>query len=82
MFAVNDYSPNRSGNPHRIGGKHRQGAVVHQLTLLLSSRRRRSEEESSVAVASKPAQEQKLVPAAEKQLPQRCLNESAHKLYR
>jgi hypothetical protein len=55
---------------------------VHQLTLLLSSRRRRPADESSVAVAEKPAAEQKIVLPGDKEPPQRSLNESAHKLYR
>lgn len=55
---------------------------MHQLTLLLSSRRRPSTEQSSVAVASKSTEEQKIDAPAEKESPQRCLNESAHKLYR
>jgi hypothetical protein len=60
-----------------------QGAVVHQLTLLLSTRRRELEPQSSANTeAPEPGKAATATATAEKEEPpRRCLNESAHKLY-
>lgn len=54
---------------------------MHQLTLLLSARRReRDAQEPANDEAPEPAEP--AVTTVEKEPPVRCLNESAHKLYR
>ncbi len=54
---------------------------MHQLTLLLTSRRRESEVEASVSAEGSEPEKPGVAPAV-KESPVRCLNESAHKLYR
>jgi hypothetical protein len=59
-----------------------QGVVVHQLTLLLTSRRREPEPHSSASTEAKEANKPAVAIAEKEEPPRRCLNESAHKLYR
>ncbi len=59
-----------------------QGVVVHQLTLLLTSRRREPEAQSSASTEAGEPNKSAVDTAEKEEAPRRCLNESAHKLYR
>jgi hypothetical protein len=59
-----------------------QGVVVHQLTLLLTSRRRQPEPQSSASPKAPEPGKAAVATAEKEEPPRRCLNESAHKLYR
>jgi hypothetical protein len=58
-----------------------QGVAVHQLTLLLTSRRREPEAQPPATTEAEP-DEPEVATAEKEEPPRRCLNESAHKLYR
>jgi hypothetical protein len=59
-----------------------QGVVVHQLTLLLTSNRREPEAQSSASAEAGDPNQPAVDTAKKEEPPRRCLNESAHKLYR
>jgi hypothetical protein len=59
-----------------------QGVAVHQLTLLLTSRRREPEAQSPASTKAPEPDKPADATAEKEEPPRRCLNESAHKLYR
>ncbi|MEA2211884.1 MAG: hypothetical protein QOF83_1832 [Solirubrobacteraceae bacterium] len=59
-----------------------QGVAVHQLTLLLTSRRREPEAQAPASTEAAEPDKTEGATAEKEEPPRRCLNESAHKLYR
>ena len=55
---------------------------MHQLTLLLTSRRREPEAQSSASAEAGEPNQAAVDTVEKEEAPRRCLNESAHKLYR
>jgi hypothetical protein len=55
---------------------------MHQLTLLLTSRRREPAPQSPASTEATEANKAAVATPEKEQPPRRCLNESAHKLYR